>query len=76
MTTCAHHWDIEPANGPTSPGVCRNCGNTKEFVNNVDITFKYGRQNTVPFRVRNQQDNAIKAELQIALNLTTDYTRG
>ena len=26
MTTCGHHWDIAPANGPTSTGVCRNCG--------------------------------------------------
>ena len=31
--TCAHFWDIEPANGPSSQGTCRNCGETKDFFN-------------------------------------------
>ena len=30
---CPHFWDIESANGPSSIGVCRNCGETKEFLN-------------------------------------------
>ena len=30
---CPHFWDIESANGPSSKGVCRNCGETKEFLN-------------------------------------------
>ena len=32
-TTCAHHWDIETPNGPTSLGVCSLCGEEKEFAN-------------------------------------------
>lgn len=30
---CPHFWDIEAANGPSSKGVCRLCGETKEFFN-------------------------------------------
>ena len=33
--TCAHHWDIEPANGPTSRGICRNCHAEKMFSNST-----------------------------------------
>ncbi len=30
---CAHQWDIETPNGPTSEGVCSMCGETKDFAN-------------------------------------------
>jgi hypothetical protein len=30
---CPHFWDIEAANGPSSMGVCRFCGETREFLN-------------------------------------------
>jgi hypothetical protein len=30
---CAHHWLIEPANGPQSLGTCRRCGRQREFFN-------------------------------------------
>ncbi len=33
--TCCHHWDIQPAKGPVSLGVCRNCWKTREFVNSI-----------------------------------------
>jgi|TARA_B100002003_G_scaffold92564_1_gene86325 hypothetical protein len=32
---CRHHWIIEPANGPVSRGVCRNCQETRQFRNSV-----------------------------------------
>lgn len=32
---CVHHWVIVPAGGPVSTGVCRKCGNVKEFKNTV-----------------------------------------
>ena len=32
---CQHHWVIEEANGPTSPGTCQRCGETKEFQNST-----------------------------------------
>ena len=30
---CPHFWDIEAANGPSSQGICRRCGERKEFLN-------------------------------------------
>ena len=31
--TCRHYWIIESASGPTSKGVCKFCGEEKEFQN-------------------------------------------
>lgn len=36
---CRHHWIIEKASGPTSPGTCRICGETKSFRNFSDDLF-------------------------------------
>lgn len=33
QTTCAHHWIIDPPDGPVSSGECRNCGAVKNFQN-------------------------------------------
>ena len=30
---CTHHWDLEPPSGPTSEGVCRDCGSVRTFRN-------------------------------------------
>jgi len=30
---CHHYWVIEVANGPKSRGVCKYCGEKKEFLN-------------------------------------------
>lgn len=35
---CRHHWVIQPATGPISPGVCQNCGETREFKNYVEAS--------------------------------------
>jgi len=32
---CHHYWVIEVANGPKSRGVCRFCGETRDFFNSV-----------------------------------------
>lgn len=32
-TKCSHYWIIETAHGPTSKGVCKYCGEEKEFLN-------------------------------------------
>lgn len=32
---CCHHWVIEPAEGPTSLGVCRKCSESREFRNSI-----------------------------------------
>ena len=34
--TCTHHWTIQPATGPVSQGVCRLCGEVREFKNYVE----------------------------------------
>ncbi len=33
---CQHHWLIQAADGPTSPGVCRVCGEGRDFKNYVE----------------------------------------
>ena len=30
---CHHYWEIEVANGPSSLGTCKYCGDTQEFLN-------------------------------------------
>ena len=36
---CHHFWVIEIANGPTSHGKCKYCGEVKEFYNSImDLT--------------------------------------
>ncbi len=36
--TCAHHWLIDRPAGPTSEGVCRRCGEKREFANSQALT--------------------------------------
>ena len=35
-TECAHHWVIEPPNGPVSEGLCQRCGERREFTNSAE----------------------------------------
>lgn len=30
---CQHHWVIDPPEGPVSKGVCRGCGEERDFPN-------------------------------------------
>ena len=32
---CVHHWIIKQADGPTSEGRCKRCGERKAFANTV-----------------------------------------
>jgi len=32
---CSHYWRIDPANGPTSPGRCKYCGEISTFFNSI-----------------------------------------
>lgn len=44
---CVHAWDIETPNGHTSPGVCRKCGEIRDFLNSCDEVLAhaaYGRE--------------------------------
>ena len=33
---CRHHWLIQAADGPTSVGICRICGENRDFKNYVE----------------------------------------
>ena len=35
VQTCAHHWMIQPADGPTSLGMCRFCREVRKFKNSI-----------------------------------------
>jgi len=40
-TACRHYWIIETASGPTSRGVCKICGEEREFQNSwSDANYK------------------------------------
>jgi hypothetical protein len=43
---CQHFWDIEVANGPSSMGTCRFCGETKEFLNSLPNFNPLKRRNS------------------------------
>ena len=30
---CEHHWVLDPPEGPVSKGVCRSCGEERDFPN-------------------------------------------
>lgn len=40
--TCHHFWKIEQASGPTSVGLCKYCGATKEFYNSLPVSMGLG----------------------------------
>ena len=35
IEACKHHWLIEAADGPESRGVCKYCGETRNFPNSL-----------------------------------------
>jgi len=47
---CHHFWVIEVANGPSSRGTCKNCGEKKEFLNSFP-TFNPLRKNNNPLNL-------------------------
>ena len=47
---CHHYWEIEVANGPTSIGKCKYCGETREFYNAFP-DFNPLRRGTNPFEL-------------------------
>lgn len=47
---CHHYWVIEVANGPSSVGKCKYCGETKEFLNAFPV-FNPLRKNGSPLKL-------------------------
>jgi hypothetical protein len=66
-TTCKHHWLIEPANGPTSRGICKLCGEVKLF-DNVLADLLSSVDTFTPFNTGGSkdededEDNAVEGE--------------
>ena len=55
---CHHYWVIEVANGPSSLGTCKYCGETKEFLNAFP-TFNPLKKNSNPLAFPKLPDVAI-----------------
>jgi hypothetical protein len=45
---CQHHWVLEPADGPTSVGICKHCGAQREFSNNPEAVVRQPQQAEEP----------------------------
>ncbi len=43
---CTHHWVIDSPNGPVSRGVCKLCGQAREFANTIESTWSSWRSTT------------------------------
>jgi len=52
---CHHHWIIEVANGPKSRGVCKYCGETREFFNAIP-DFNPLKRNSNPLKLPEMPD--------------------
>lgn len=42
-TGCRHYWHIEAASGPKSRGVCKICGEEREFLNSWSSSDHAGK---------------------------------
>ena len=66
VPSCQHHWVIQAADGPTSPGVCRLCGESKDFKNYVE-TATWGDT-----RLINRQDPVSSAIMSAKMESLED----
>ena len=41
LASCQHYWIIESAHGPESHGVCKHCGEEKDFPNSMPDFSNY-----------------------------------
>ena len=48
FASCAHHWQIAAADGPTSEGGCRRCGQQKQFMNSGEPRSPWTRGKKQP----------------------------
>jgi len=55
-TTCRHYWVIETASGPTSRGVCKICGEEREFQNSW-TNSSYGGKDAGVFNLPNMLES-------------------
>ena len=58
---CNHYWVIEVANGPTSVGCCKYCGETREFYNAFP-DFNPLRRHGNPLKLPRMKDVDVREE--------------
>ena len=58
---CVHHWIIEPAVGFKSRGVCKRCGEEKEFYNILD-DFQTNEEISLFLEQEGQYDGEVEEE--------------
>ena len=51
MPVCQHHWIIDKPAGPTSRGLCRNCGEERDFLNHWECSVWGGDTSADPVGV-------------------------
>jgi len=51
MSTCRHFWYIDPPNGPSSIGVCKQCGAKMDFFNSLPQALAGVRPGKTGFRI-------------------------
>ena len=77
MEPCKHVWAIEPArpgqNGK-SDGVCKECGETRQFANSVRVNKPFGGFVFLDPSFR-AQDAELSGDVSAAAVVTRDYTR-
>lgn len=44
MTDCKHYWIVDPPSGPTAQGICKLCGEEKEFPSVSDLDMRSPNQ--------------------------------
>ena len=59
-TECKHFWVIESPSGPTSDGVCKNCGEAREFRNSLPMTRWEGEADKAKNRAAAEATGATK----------------
>lgn len=58
---CGHYWVIEVANGPSSIGTCKYCGDTREFLNSLPA-YNPLKKNSNPLALPKLPDVEIEEE--------------
>jgi len=57
---CRHYWDIEEADGPVSRGICKICGEEREFQNSwtgLSYTGKDARVFDLPNMLEEEKED-------------------
>jgi hypothetical protein len=61
-TACRHYWYIEAADGPISRGICKICGEEKEFYNSWSGSGYMGKDAQNVFNLPNMLDGEEEEE--------------